>query len=139
MVRLQYALHPPKVAFASPARRLGAGGVFWCASIACMSRAAITPPKLNLLELLLTVLLALGSLQLVALLGLAVLRHLHWQEDLAKLQQQNKQLAREIKGMQARAQRAQNDPVYLEQLARQQGMVGKDETILMPDATNTTN
>jgi cell division protein FtsB len=130
----EYALGHGKVA-ASGAVALAAWRFIRRASIAFMSRPAVSP-KFNVLELLLTVLLAIGSLQLVALLGLATVRQLNWQEDLVKLQQQHQQTEREIKGLRERAKRATNDPLYLEQLARQQGMVRKDEVVQMPSAAN---
>ncbi|ANE44692.1 cell division protein FtsB [Deinococcus puniceus] len=87
---------------------------------------------------MLTSLLAgLGIVQLSFQLGLMTYRSITWTQETRAAQTRVQGLERDVQVLQD-AERAANDPVYLEQLARCQGFVGAKETVVVsPTAPST--
>ncbi len=83
-------------------------------------------------QLLLTLLLAAGLVQLTLWTGATLYRHVDAAQttslELAKIAN----LKLEVKLLEERAKQARQDKLYLERLARKQGFVMRGETVIVP-------
>jgi cell division protein FtsB len=83
-------------------------------------------------QVLLTLLLAGGLVQLTYWTGTTLYRHFEASQA-ANLERQNIQAIKdEIAVLKERAEQARTDKTYLERLARKQGFVRRSETVIVP-------
>ena len=75
---------------------------------------------------------ALGVLKVTALLVVVGYRQVAWTQDISAAKARIGQLEVEVRELERRADKAQNDASYLEALARRQGFVKKGEQVLVP-------
>jgi cell division protein FtsB len=83
-------------------------------------------------QLLLTILLGLGLLQLTIWTGLTLYRHMDAAQAASLEQLKINELKLEVKVLKERATQARQDKLYLERLARKQGFVKSGETVIVP-------
>lgn len=86
--------------------------------------------RLPVALMLASLLLALGIVQLTFQLGNTVYRSITWKQDTRATQQRVKDLQRDVKILQD-AEHWASDPAYLEELARCQGFVGINESVVV--------
>lgn len=77
-----------------------------------------------------TVIAVVGSLHALLMIGLEGGRYLYTQREITRLTADIDVLQEETRTLQA-VLRHQNDPIFREQLAREQGFIGPDETRIM--------
>lgn len=93
--------------------------------------------RLPITLMLASLLAGLGIVQLSFQLGLMTYRSVTWTQETRATQSRVKGLEEDVQVLQD-AQRSANDPNYLEQLARCQGFVGANETVVVaPNAPAT--
>ncbi len=83
--------------------------------------------------LLMTLVAALGLLQITALILLTLYRHFDWSYRADLKRQEVQQLQLEVKELQQRV-KLSTDPAYLEGLARKQGFIREGERVVVPKA-----
>ena len=93
---------------------------------------SLRPLRNFLPQLLLTILLGLGLLQLTIWTGLTLYRHVDAAQAASVEQERINKLKLEIKLLKERATQAREDTLYLERLARKQGFVKRGETVIVP-------
>ncbi len=100
----------------------------------------LVPPKLGsvkplrhfLPQLLLTVLLGAGLIQLTIMTSVTLYRHVEASQTAAIEEARIAALQNEINVLKERATQARTDTLYLERLARKQGFVKRGEQVLVP-------
>ena len=75
---------------------------------------------------------ALGVLHITALLLVVGYRQYTWTQDIQAAKSRIQQLELEVRELERRADKAQNDEAYLEALSRRQGFVKNGERVLVP-------
>lgn len=86
--------------------------------------------RLPITLMLASLLAGLGIVQLSFQLGLMTYRSITWTQETKATQSRVRHLEQDVQVLQD-AQRSANDPTYLEQLARCQGFVGANETVVV--------
>jgi cell division protein FtsB len=92
----------------------------------------VKPLWVFLPQALLTVLLAVGLVQLTYWTGSTLHRHFEASQVASAKQQKIQEIQNEIAVLKERAQQAKSDKTYLERLARKQGFVKRGETVIVP-------
>jgi cell division protein FtsB len=90
------------------------------------------PTRETVLYGILTLVIALGVLQISALLGLTLFRQLEVNANIGAEQVRVTQLQNQVKDLKTRFEQAKNDPVYLEFTARNLGFIKKGERVIIP-------
>jgi thiol:disulfide interchange protein len=90
------------------------------------------PSRETVLYGILTLVIALGVLQITALLGLTMFRQLEVNANIRNEQVRVTQLQNQVADLKTRFQEAKNDPVYLEFTARNLGFIKKGERVIIP-------
>ncbi len=90
------------------------------------------PSRETVLYGILTLVIALGVLQISALLGLTLFRQLEVNANIRNEQARVKKLQNEVNDLKTRFQEAKTDPVYLEFAARNLGFIKKGELVIIP-------
>lgn len=93
---------------------------------------SIRPLRSFIPQLLLTLLLAAGLIQLTIWTGATLYRHMDAAQAAQLEQQKINALKLELKLLEERAKQAREDKTYLERLARKQGFVQRGETVIVP-------
>ena len=83
-------------------------------------------------QALLTLLLAVGLIQLTIWTGVTLYRHVEAAQGIALEQEKIAVLKLEVQLLEQRAKQAREDSTYLERLARKQGFVKRGETVIIP-------
>ncbi len=78
-----------------------------------------------------TVVVALGVLQITALVLLTLYRHFDWSYQAGQQRARVQQLQLEVKELRERV-KLSTDPAYLEGLARKQGFIKDGERVIVP-------
>ncbi len=92
----------------------------------------IRPLRTFVPQLLLTLVLAAGLVQLTIWTGATLYRHLDAAQASNLELQKISALKLELKLLTERAKQAREDKLYLERLARKQGFVRRGETVIVP-------
>ena len=104
-----------------------------CLAVTGLGKTTTLRPLRNFLpQLLLTILLGLGLLQLTIWTGLTLYRHVDAAQAASTETERINKLKLEIKLLKERATQAREDKLYLERLARKQGFVKRGETVIVP-------
>ncbi len=90
------------------------------------------PTKETVLYGILTLVIALGLLQITALLGLTLFRQLEMNANISTEKTRVAKLQNEVRNLSTRLSEAKNDPVYLEFAARNLGFIKKGERVIIP-------
>ncbi len=90
------------------------------------------PSRETVLYGILTLVIALGLLQISALLGLTLFRQLEMNANIRSEQTRVIKLQEDVKNQKTRFQEAKTDPVYLEFAARNLGFIKKGERVIVP-------
>jgi cell division protein FtsB len=90
------------------------------------------PSRETVLYGILTLVIALGVLQISALLGLTLFRQLEVSANIQSEQAHVKKLQNEVNDLKTRFSEAKTDPVYLEFSARNLGFIKKGERVIIP-------
>jgi cell division protein FtsB len=90
------------------------------------------PSRETVLYGILTLVIALGLLQLSALLGLTLFRQLEMNANIRAEQARVVKLQDDVKALKTRLTQAKTDPVYLEFSARKLGFIQKNERVIIP-------
>lgn len=93
--------------------------------------------RLPLTLMIASVLLGLGIIQLTFQLGNTIYRSVTWKQETQQTQVRVKGLQRDVNILRD-AEKAAQDPAYLEQLARCQGYVGRNESVVVAQGAPTT-
>ena len=120
-------MHPPSHVL------LGVASVLDCLAVTGLGKLTTLRPLRNFVpQWLLTILLGLGLLQLTIWTGLTLYRHMDAVQAASFEQLKIDELKLDIKVLKERATQAREDKLYLERLARKQGFVKRDETVIVP-------
>jgi cell division protein FtsB len=92
----------------------------------------IKPLWVLLPQALLTLLLAVGLVQLTYWTGSTLHRHFEASQVANSERQKIQEIKNDIAVLKERAQQAKSDKTYLERLARKQGFVKRGETVIVP-------
>lgn len=92
--------------------------------------------RMPIIMMLASLLLGLGIVQLTFQLGNSVYRSVTWQKETVATRARVKALQDDVKILED-AERWASDPTYLEQLARCQGYVGRNETVVVATSAST--
>ena len=112
---------------------LGVASVLDCLAVTGLGKLTTLRPLRNFVpQWLLTILLGLGLLQLTIWTGLTLYRHMDAVQAASFEQLKIDELKLDIKVLKERATQAREDKLYLERLARKQGFVKRDETVIVP-------
>jgi cell division protein FtsB len=107
--------------------------VLHCASVTGFGKlATIRPLRSFVPQVLLTLLLGFGLVQLTLWTGATLYRHMDATQAASFEQRKIDLLKLEVKSLQERATQARLDKLYLERLARKQGFVKRGETVIVP-------
>ena len=90
------------------------------------------PSRETVLYGILTLVIALGLLQISALLGLTLFRQIEMSANIAEEQARVIKLQDQVKDLKTRFSEAKTDPVYLEFAARNLGFIKKGERVVIP-------
>ena len=90
------------------------------------------PSRETVLYGILTLVVALGVLQISALLGLTLFRQLEMNANIGAEKNRVAKLQAEVKDLKTRFEQAKTDPVYLELTARNLGFIKKTERVIIP-------
>jgi cell division protein FtsB len=107
--------------------------VLHCAAVTGLSKLQqIRPLRSFIPQLVLTLLLAAGLVQLTLWTGATLYRHVDAAQAASLEQAKITNLKLEVKLLEERAKQAREDKLYLERLARKQGFVMRGETVIVP-------
>jgi cell division protein FtsB len=90
------------------------------------------PSRETVLYGILTLVIALGLLQISALLGLTLFRQLEMNANISTEQARVTKLQNQVKDLKTRLTEAKTDPMYLEFAARNLGFIKKGEQVVIP-------
>ncbi len=90
------------------------------------------PSRETVLYGILTLVIALGLLQISALLGLTLFRQIEMNANINSEKVRVVKLQSEVNGFKTRFNEAKTDPVYLEFAARNLGFIKKGEQVVIP-------
>jgi cell division protein FtsB len=111
----------------------GYGDVLHCAAVTDLSKLQqIRPLRSFVPQLLLTLLLAAGLVQLTLWTGATLYRHVDAAQAASLELARIANLKLEVKLLEERAKQARQDKLYLERLARKQGFVMRGEIVIVP-------
>ncbi len=96
------------------------------------SKKSQLPTRETVLYGILTLVIALGVLQISALLGLTLFRQLEMNANIGAEQARVVKLQHQIADLKTRFEQAKNDPIYLEFSARNLGFIKKTERVIIP-------
>ncbi|MFN8508960.1 MAG: hypothetical protein U0Z75_00040 [Deinococcaceae bacterium] len=88
-------------------------------------------PRPSYHHILISLIAAIGLMQMTLFIGYVIVRSLQKVEQMAQEKQTIETLEAEINGLKELRSRAQNDPIFLMELARCQGFLDHSETAIV--------